>query len=104
MSDVAFAVFSSCFLVSIVANGVIVLTRRSMDSLYRVAINLILILLFFPTRTLGVSLKERNVGHHRVLDEDTYFLEKLLAPYWRRIKRSAGRKPEPDSVPLPVSH
>jgi len=88
MIDVAFAVFSACFLVSFVASVVIVLTRRSMASLYRVALNLIINLLFFTTRTLGVSLKQRNVVHHRVLDEDTYFLEKLLAPYWRRIREA----------------
>jgi uncharacterized membrane protein len=53
MSDVAFFLSSACFLASVVASLIIALTRRSIDSLYRIAINVIIVLLIFPTRTLG---------------------------------------------------
>jgi hypothetical protein len=59
MSDVAFFLSSACFLASVVASLIIALTRRSIDSLYRIAINVIIVLLIFPTRTLGGYLKER---------------------------------------------
>ena len=59
LSDLFFFLFLVCFLVSIVASVVIGATRRSRDALYRILINIIFCLLFFPTIRLGGALRDR---------------------------------------------
>jgi hypothetical protein len=48
-----------CFLVSVVVSLVLAVARRTRDAFYRIAINLVVVLLLFPTINLGGYLRDR---------------------------------------------
>jgi hypothetical protein len=58
-SDLFVFLFFAGFLGSMVASLVLGLTRRSKDALYRILVNIVFCLLFFPTISLAGSLRDR---------------------------------------------
>jgi len=48
-----------CFLVSVIMSLVLAVARRTRDAFYRIAINLVVVLLLFPTMNLGGYLRDR---------------------------------------------
>jgi hypothetical protein len=48
-----------CFLASVIVSLVLAVARRTRDAFYRVAINLVVVLLLFPTMNLGGHLRDR---------------------------------------------
>jgi hypothetical protein len=48
-----------CFLVSFIMSLVLAISRRTRDAFYRIAINLAVVLLLFPTLNLGGYLRDR---------------------------------------------
>jgi hypothetical protein len=59
VSDLFVFLFLACFLASFMVSVVLGVTRRSKDTLYRILINVTTCLLFFPTISLGGSLRDR---------------------------------------------
>lgn len=70
-----FLVFGFCFFTSVVSSVVLAVARRSRMSLYRVLINVVVCLLFFPTIRAGGMLRDQLFLRHLArFQEVTNFL------------------------------